>query len=237
MLDTARRWLLDILGSLAADIDAGVPIVGLEPSCVAVFRDEMIELLPTAERAKRLSQQIFTLGEFLDRHADRRSIPQLHRKAIVHGHCHQKAIMKMDGEQRVLDAMGLDCQMLDSGCCGMAGSFGFERGHYDVSRQVGELALLPAVRGAAADTLVIADGFSCREQVAQLTDRRAMHLADALALALPDAAAVDAFPERATTPDYGASARQRGRQAIAAAAVVAAGLALWALMVRPSVRS
>jgi len=135
--------------------------------------------------------------------------------------------MKMDADVRVLDAMGLDYQLLDSGCCGMAGSFGFEHGHYEVSRKVGELVLLPAVRRAPADTLVIADGFSCREQIAQETNRRALHLAEVLALALRrDDASLARFPERAWVRDHGAASRRHGTL-LALAAAAATGWAVY----------
>src|SRR5262245_5108692 len=169
-------------GHLSPEIAAGVPIVGLEPSCVAVFRDEMRELLPDREDAKRLASQTFLLSELLNDHHVR--YPKLHRTALVHGHCHHKAIMKLDAEEQALRAMGLQVDVLDSGCCGMAGSFGFERDHYDVSMKVGERVLLPAVRHAAKDTLIVADGFSCRTQIAQSTDRRALHLADLIEMAV-----------------------------------------------------
>jgi FAD/FMN-containing dehydrogenase/Fe-S oxidoreductase len=233
MLDMAKAWLVEIVDALAPEIDAGVPIVGLEPSCVAVFRDEMTEMLPDDTRVKRLSQQVFTLSEFLDRHVDKTAIPKLHRTAVVHGHCHHKAIMKMDAEQRILDAMELEYELLDSGCCGMAGSFGFERDHYDVSKNVGELVLLPAVRCADDDSLIVADGFSCREQIAQLTSRRAMHLADVLALALKGSASA-ALPERRSVPDYAALARRDGARAAAALAGFAIGWAACAtVLTRP----
>jgi Fe-S oxidoreductase len=103
---------------------------------------------------------------------------------LVHGHCHQKAIASMCDDERVLRRLGLEVELLDSGCCGMAGAFGFEREHYDLSIRCGELVLLPAVRAAASDTLVVADGFSCREQIAQTTSRRALHLAEVIGLAL-----------------------------------------------------
>ena len=102
----------------------------------------------------------------------------------MQGHCHHNAIMKIRDEQAVLAKLGLDVEVLDSGCCGMAGSFGFEKDHYDVSIKVGERVLLPAVREAAEDTLIIADGFSCREQIAQTTDRRALHLAQVIQMAM-----------------------------------------------------
>jgi Fe-S oxidoreductase/FAD/FMN-containing dehydrogenase len=231
MLDTAKAWLVDILQALAPAIDAGVPVIGLEPSCVAVFRDELTEILPAKERATRLSRQTFTLGEFLDRNASRIALPRLHRKAIVHGHCHHRAIMKMDSERRVLDAMELDYELLDSGCCGMAGSFGFEREHYDVSRKVGELVLLPAVRHADESTLIVADGFSCREQIAQTTRRRAMHLAEVIALASKEGPEghVERLPELRWVPDYAAAARQQGRTFFVATALTGLALGAYAL--------
>jgi Fe-S oxidoreductase len=125
-----------------------------------------------------------TLSEFIQREGDRFKMPRLQRKAIVQGHCHHKAIMKFEPEEFVLRGMGLDFEHLDSGCCGMAGAFGFEAKHYDISMRIGERVLLPRAREAAADTLIIADGFSCREQIEQTTDRRALHLAEVLQLAL-----------------------------------------------------
>lgn len=184
MLGTARRWVLQILRSLADEIEAGVPIVGLEPSCTAVFRDEIYELFPQNENARRVKQQTFTLAEFLEKHAPDYQIPKLERKAVLHGHCHHKAIMNLDAEQKLLKKMGLSYHLLDSGCCGMAGAFGFEADHYDISVACGERVLLPAVRAAAKDTIVLADGFSCREQVKQRTDRVPLHIADLLKMAI-----------------------------------------------------
>jgi Fe-S oxidoreductase len=125
------------------------------------------------------------LSEFLEKRAPHFSIPTLPGKAIVHGHCHHKSVLRFDDEASVIAKLGLDSTILDSGCCGMAGAFGFEKGtHYDVSIACGERVLLPHVRGADDDTLVIADGFSCREQIRQTTHRQALHLADVLKLAL-----------------------------------------------------
>ena len=149
MLDKAKGLLRQILDTLRPQIQAGIPVVGMEPSCVAVFRDELTNLFPDDEDAQRLHQQTFLLSEFLNKKVKDYHPPQLQRKAIVHGHCHHKAIMKMNDEEAVLKKLGLDYQLLDDGCCGMAGSFGFEREHYDVSIAVGELALLPAVRAGA----------------------------------------------------------------------------------------
>lgn len=182
-LTRARRWLRQILDVLRPAIRAGVPVIGLEPSCLAVLRDELTNFFPHDQDAARLSQQAFLLSEFLVR-ADYHP-PPLQRRAVVHGHCHHKALMTMEDEERVLDKLELDCHVLDSGCCGMAGAFGFEAGeHYEISLKCGERVLLPHVRAAAKDTLIIADGFSCREQIAQTTDRRALHLAQVLQMAL-----------------------------------------------------
>ncbi|HEU5079278.1 MAG TPA: FAD-binding and (Fe-S)-binding domain-containing protein [Opitutaceae bacterium] len=183
MLDTARSWMLRIIDELRGLIRAGVPMIGLEPSCVATFRDELVNLLPLDEDGKRLSQQTFMLSEFIEKKMPHYPLPQLQRRALVHGHCHQKALMKMTDEQAVLKKIGLDVDMPDSGCCGMAGAFGFEKDHYDVSIACGERVLLPKVREAPAETLIVADGFSCREQIAQTTERRALHLAQVLELA------------------------------------------------------
>jgi Fe-S oxidoreductase len=187
MLDLAKRLLCRILETLRPQIQAGIPVIGLEPSCAAVFRDELTNLLPHDQDAQRLRKQTYLLSEFLTQKATGFRLPLLQRSAAVHGHCHHKAIMGMKDEQAVLQQLGLNYTVLDSGCCGMAGSFGFERGeHYQVSMQCGERVLLPAVRGATPDTLVIADGFSCREQIAQGTDRHALHLAEVIQLALRD---------------------------------------------------
>jgi FAD/FMN-containing dehydrogenase/Fe-S oxidoreductase len=179
---TAKALLKRTLTALAPDIEAGTPIVGLEPSCVAVFRDELPNLFPRDAAARRLAAQTSTLAELL--HRDGVPLPTLSGRAVVHGHCHQKAIMKMDADAAVLRGLGLDFTLLDSGCCGMAGAFGFEEKNYQISMKVGESVLLPAVRAAQEDVLILADGFSCREQIAQSTPRRALHLAQVLQLAL-----------------------------------------------------
>ncbi|HEY6959271.1 MAG TPA: FAD-binding and (Fe-S)-binding domain-containing protein [Candidatus Limnocylindria bacterium] len=183
-LGLARRLLRQTLVALRDEIRSGVTIVGLEPSCVTVFRDELGKLFPHDEDAKRLAQQTLLFSELLDRERDL-ALPQVSGKAIVHGHCHHKSVLGFEPEKRVLERIGLEHEILDSGCCGMAGSFGFEREHYGVSTAVGELVLLPRVRGAGRETLVVADGFSCREQIAQSGGRDAVHLADVMAMALP----------------------------------------------------
>jgi len=185
MLKTAKKLLRKILNTLREDIRNGTPVVGLEPSCVAVFRDELTNLFPTDKDALRLKTQTFTLAEFLQKKAPQFRPPEIVHEALVHGHCHQKAIMKMDAEKDLFKKMKLNFKIIDSGCCGMAGSFGYENGtHYDVSVQAGELVLLPAVRAASRDAFIIADGFSCREQIIQQTDRKPLHTAEVLQLAL-----------------------------------------------------
>jgi FAD/FMN-containing dehydrogenase/Fe-S oxidoreductase len=183
MLDRAKAQLDEILVALEPLIDAGTPVIGLEPSCVSVFRDEMTNLLGPNAAAEQLRRQTFLLSEFLVQKANYRPA-RIEKKALVHGHCHHKSVLKFDSEQELLKRTGLDFQILDSGCCGMAGSFGFEAHKYDVSVQIGERVLLPAVRKASPETLIIADGFSCFQQIEQLTGRRALHIAEVLEMAI-----------------------------------------------------
>jgi FAD/FMN-containing dehydrogenase/Fe-S oxidoreductase len=228
MLDRAEDLLLEILDALALEIEAGIPIVGLEPSCVAVFRDELCNLFPNDERARRLSRQTFLLSEFLDNYKDLIPLPRLERKALVHGHCHHKSIMKMNAEESVLRRLGLDYQTPAPGCCGMAGSFGFEDDKYDVSIAIGELELLPAVRHAPPDWLVIANGFSCREQIAQETDRHALHLAEVLQMAIYEGPVgpQGSYPEKLTIRQREAEIRGSMQRAGLGLVGVAAGAAL-----------
>ncbi|HET9363641.1 MAG TPA: heterodisulfide reductase-related iron-sulfur binding cluster, partial [Candidatus Angelobacter sp.] len=198
MLDQARTMLKQVLSELRGQIEAGTPIIGLEPSCISVFRDEMTNLLGNDEAAQKMKAQTFLLSEFLVK-ANYRP-PQLHRKVLVHGHCHHKSVLKFDSEHELLKRIGLDFQVLDSGCCGMAGSFGFEDGKYDVSVKIGERVLLPAVRNAAADTLIIADGFSCFQQIEGLTGRKALHIAEVLQIAIREEKALKA--ESNASPIY-----------------------------------
>ena len=184
MLDRAEKLLLQTLDELSPEIQAGIPVIGLEPSCVAVFRDELLNLFPNDARAQKLGRQTFLLSEFLELHSQNAPLPQFERKALLHGHCHHKSIMKMTAEESLLRRIGIDFTAPAPGCCGMAGSFGFEHDKYEVSAAIGELELLPAVRKAPADWLIIADGFSCREQIAQGTSRHALHLAEVLQMAL-----------------------------------------------------
>jgi FAD/FMN-containing dehydrogenase/Fe-S oxidoreductase len=184
MLDTAKRFWRRNLDTLAPYIREGVPVVGIEPSCVAAFRDELPGLMPTDEDAKRLSLQTLTLAELLQRHAPDWQAPRLNAHALVHGHCHQEAVMGMDAEKELYERLGLDFEVLDSGCCGLAGSFGFERDHDRISREIGEQRLMPMVRSAPEETILIADGFSCKTQIEELTDRRALHTAQVIKRAM-----------------------------------------------------
>jgi FAD/FMN-containing dehydrogenase/Fe-S oxidoreductase len=235
MLDTAKRLLRRVLDTLRPHIEAGTPVIGVEPSCLAVFRDELPNLLPDDPDAKRLSEQTFTLAEFLRREGWRP--PPLHRKAIVQGHCHHQAVMGFDADREILEALGLDHEVLDSGCCGMAGSFGFEAGEkYAVSQAAGERVLLPRVREVPDTTLVLADGFSCRTQIEQNTDRRALHIAQVIRMALRDGPGGpgSARPEDREPEDLQAGeGRVAMRLALIGAALTGAGLAAWWLRRRP----
>jgi len=185
MLGLARRYLYRTLATLQPLIRDGVPLVGLEPSCLTVFRDELTNLLPQDADAQRLHRQSFMLSEFLMQRAGDWPVPRLDRKALVQPHCHHHSVVGFDAEHQLLDAMGLDVHMADAGCCGMSGSFGYEAGErYDVSIAAGERVLLPKVRAADADTLILADGFSCRGQIGSGSNRTGLHLAQVLAMAI-----------------------------------------------------
>jgi len=228
MLDTAKGFWGRTLDALRPHVQAGTRIVGVEPSCVAAFRDELPNLFPHDEDARRLWEHTRTLSEFLMEVGYQP--PRLARQALVHGHCHQEAIIGVTAETQLYEKMGLDYEVLDSGCCGMAGSFGFEEAHYDVSVAIGEHKLMPKVRAASKETLLIADGFSCKTQVGELSDRRPLHTAQVLKLAMergPDGPA-GGYPE-ATFPDVvlegdgGSASAARVGWALAAASLAAAG--------------
>jgi FAD/FMN-containing dehydrogenase/Fe-S oxidoreductase len=187
-LDHARRYLDDVLRRLAPQIDAGMPFIVLEPSCASVFLEELRNFYPPtqrhprAARAQRLAQQTYLLADFLAQHAPGWRPPSLvGQKIVLHGHCHHKSVFNMKAERALLEQTGAQLTMLDAGCCGMAGPFGFERDKYTVSQTLGERVLLPAVRAADHATVLVTDGFSCREQIAQNTSRRAVHVAEVLA--------------------------------------------------------
>jgi FAD/FMN-containing dehydrogenase/Fe-S oxidoreductase len=180
-LGLARRYLQRVLDELRDDLRAGVPVIGIEPSCLAVFRDELPKLMPDDEDGHRLCAQSVHFAEFLRQEGF--EPPPLPRRVLLHGHCHHKATGGIDPERELLEAMGLEVEVLDSGCCGMAGSWGYEAGHYEVSQACGERVLFPKVREAAAEALVVADGFSCKTQIEQGVGRKALHVAQVLKLA------------------------------------------------------
>ena len=231
LLKSAKAYLENVLGSLQPQIEAGLPFVVLEPSCCSVFRDELMNLLPHNENAKRLRNQTFTLGEFLTRKAPGYKAPILHARAVLHGHCHQKAIMKMSADAQLLRRMQLDCDVLDAGCCGLAGAFGYLGGeHYRVSVRCGERVLLPRARSLESGEYLISDGFSCREQIAQQTGKRALHLAEILHLALQtgerERDAVATAEQHMLQQRNGYS---RYRWLVRAGAAMAAGAIAWTL--------
>jgi Fe-S oxidoreductase len=186
LVEEARAEARRTVAALRPFLDAEVPLVGLEPSCILTFRDELPALLPAAE-AGLLPERSFLLAELLTApgapELPLRALPQ--RRALVHGHCHEKAFGLMGSVVAALRLVpGLEVAPIESSCCGMAGAFGYEPEHQEVSRAMAEASLLPAVRGAAADTLIVADGTSCRHQIGDGTGREAVHLAQVLAEAL-----------------------------------------------------
>ncbi len=184
LLDQAKACLRRILHVLGGAIEAGLPLVVLEPSCASVFRDELYGLFPNDSGAQRLRRQTFTLSEFLERQAPSFHPPPLPRKVLLHGHCHHKAVLRWSDEESLLRRMGAEVESPDAGCCGMAGPFGLDAEKYGLSQAIGERVLLPAVRQAARETLIVSDGFSCREQILHATGRQALHLAELLQLAM-----------------------------------------------------
>jgi Fe-S oxidoreductase len=219
MLDLAKSRLRAILDSMRDAIRSGIPVVGVEPSCVSVLRDELVSLFPDDPDAKALARQTRFLDELLEENGGWNP-PRLERKALVHGHCHQKSVLSEHAGEHVLKRAGLEVVLADTGCCGMAGGFGYEKGHFDVSIACGERKLLPMVRDVPDDTIVVADGFSCREQIRERTGREALHLAQVLRLAKE--------PERAAIrPVHTPTDRRRTGAALIAAGVVVLGLALW----------
>ncbi|WUH93053.1 FAD-binding oxidoreductase [Streptomyces sp. NBC_00433] len=186
-LDRAKAVMRRTLDRLAPVLDAGLPLVVLEPSCAAALRADLPELLGTRDpRAARLASSVRTLAEALEEYAPGWDPPRVDRTAVGQTHCHQHAVLGDAADRRLRERAGLTGE-LTGGCCGLAGNFGFEDGHYEVSAACAEEALLPALRAAGPDAAVLADGFSCRTQIAQLAGGpRARHLAEVLAEALPD---------------------------------------------------
>lgn len=203
-LEMAKRQWVELLANLQPYYRQGVPMVVLEPSCWAAFKDELCDLMSNSENAKRLCDLTFTLSDFLRTKAPHYAVPTLKRKAIVHGHCHQKALDtlndkeygKLFAEKELFKKMGIEDTYPEAGCCGMAGAFGYEEenDHYDVSVAAGERVLLPLLRNADKDELIIADGFSCQEQIEQQTNRVALHTAQVLQLAMQSGGPVAGSP-------------------------------------------
>ena len=189
LLDAASSYLSRVLDRMAPHIEAGIPFIFLEPSCASVFKDELPELFPNDPRAQRLSQQVFLLADWLadsDWLADRAPEFTAGRLAgaqiLVHGHCHHKAVFGGPASEiALLRKAGANVELIEAGCCGMAGPFGFEAGKFEISKTIANQGLLPAVRSAGPTTILVADGFSCREQIAQLSHREAIHFAEVLA--------------------------------------------------------
>ena len=180
-----------MITSLKPFVEKGIPIVGLEPSCLLTLRDEFPSLIP-GDATDALSQQAFLFEEFLAAEAAKgalqlklKAVPA--KRALLHGHCHQKAFAVMSSVQQVLTMVPeLVVETVESSCCGMAGSFGYDAEHYDTSMAMGELSLLPAVREADADCLIVADGTSCRHQIKDGASREAIHVARVLEMALAE---------------------------------------------------
>ncbi|KPH99996.1 D-lactate dehydrogenase (cytochrome) [Actinobacteria bacterium OV450] len=225
-LATATKVLRRTTAVLRPWLEAGTPIVGLEPSCTAVFRSDAPDLLAGDQDIVRLAAQTRTFAEQLVNHApDGWQPPQLSRAATVQTHCHQHAVLGADPDRELMRRAGLDAEVLDEGCCGLAGNFGFEREHYDLSQVIAEQGVLPAVRDTAPGAFVLADGFSCRTQIDQAgTGRRAVHLAEALALALDGPPPADHPEQSVPRPqDRPAPARLLTAGLVGAAAGLAAG--------------
>lgn len=183
MLTLAKKMWVQILDTLRADIRAGTPVIGVEPSCVAAFRDELVGLMPNDEDAKRLAQQTYLLSEFLER--QNYQPPRIDefdgKKALVQMHCHHMAVLGTDADRALLGRLGLDLEVLDAGCCGLAGSFGFKAGEkYDISVRAAEREIMPRIRAASDDTVIVADGFSCTEQIKHLSERSPQHIVELL---------------------------------------------------------
>jgi Fe-S oxidoreductase len=237
-LGLAERYLRNVLNVLRDEIRAGTPIVGMEPSCLAVFKDELTGMLPHDDDAKRLAQCAMHFSEFFEKYEI--PVPRLERQALVWGHCHHKATGGMDPEHSLLSRMGADVEPVSGGCCGLAGSWGFEQGHHDISMQCGELGLLPAVRKADRDTVVIANGFSCKTQIQQSdAGRRALHVSQVMKMARehgPDGVRSGSpeEPYYEVRPQPPVRIRAARLAAIAAIASAGAGVAVAALRSRSS---
>ena len=182
LLDTAKSYMATVLDRIAPQIEAGLPFIFLEPSCASIFKDEALELFPNDARAQKMSKQIWLLADWLAAEVPEWVSGRLAgAQVLLHGHCHHKAVFGgPKNEIALLRKAGAQVEMIDTTCCGMAGPFGFEADKIEVSKAIANLGLLPAVNAAGPMTVIVADGFSCREQIAQLSDREGMHFAEIL---------------------------------------------------------
>lgn len=226
-LDQAETYLRRCLDALRDEIRAGTPIVGMEPSCLAVFKDELPKLLPHDDDASRLRRSAFHWPEFFREHDI--EVPPLARKALVWGHCHHKATGGIQAEVDLLrDGMGMDAKEASGGCCGLAGSWGFEQGKYDISLECAEIGLLPAIREAPRDAVIVADGFSCKTQLEQSgLDRRALHTAEVMKMAREHGVSGVRGPLPERMPDPRPAPPLARRVARTAAAIGAGALAVF----------
>ncbi len=235
-LDAAERYLRRTLDQIRDEVREGTPVVGMEPSCIAVFRDELTSILPHDDDAERLARNAWHWAEFFEKHDV--AMPKLDRRALMWGHCNHKATGGMAPEQRLLgERMGMTVDEATGGCCGLAGPWGFEPGKYDISLDCAEVGYLPAVRNAGEDAFIVADGFSCRTQLQQAdTGRRALHAAQVMGLARSAEAVPERLPERAAAarpaPDAGERALRTAAAVAAGAALAGGAVGLWRLLRR-----
>ncbi|WP_128801693.1 MULTISPECIES: FAD-binding and (Fe-S)-binding domain-containing protein [unclassified Streptomyces] len=229
-LDVAERVLSRTVRHLAGHVRAGGLVVGLEPSCTTVFRSDMGDLFPGDRDVRRLAEQTVTLAELLTEHSpgyEPPQVPDRSARALAQVHCHQHAVLGWNADQELLKRAGVDAEQLESGCCGLAGNFGFERGHLEVSEACAERVLLPRLREEDAGTVLLADGFSCRTQVHEFDSggHEGVHLAELLASGLPRGAHGSAYAVgpgvRPTPPGRRARTLALAGAGLSAAAVAA----------------
>jgi Fe-S oxidoreductase len=180
-LDQAKKLWLETFAALAEIISAGTPIIGLEPACTSAFKDELCRLFPDRQDAQKLSRQMIHFPDFVAQNFGRFPEPRKGGQALVQAHCHHHAVIGFNSELDLLRRLDVEVERPPQGCCGMAGAFGFALETYDVAHAIGERVLLPAVRRAPAEMFILADGFSCREQIEQNTERQTTHIAELLA--------------------------------------------------------
>jgi FAD/FMN-containing dehydrogenase/Fe-S oxidoreductase len=227
-LDSAERYLLRVLDELRSYVRQGIPVVGMEPSCLAVFKDELTQMLPHDDDAGRLAGNSYHFAEFFEKYSV--EVPDFARRALLWGHCHQRATGGVTPDQHLLERMGADVEPVKGGCCGLAGSWGFEEGKYEISMDCGEQALLPSIRQASGETVVIADGFSCKTQIEQSdVGRRALHLGEVMRMA---ATGHEPTPEDRPAPGTGRRLARTGGPLLAGAGAAAAAVLVAARQLR-----